>query len=108
MKQREVIVKNLEQIFFHPVHEIIMDNATAFRSATMREFLKKRNVSPYYRAAYRASVNGNVERHHRTIKSMAKKSNISPVEAVYWWINALSRYESSDNVLRVLPELCAS
>ena len=46
-----VIVKNLEQIFFEhdPVHEILMYNVTAFRSATMQGFLNKLNVSPYHR-----------------------------------------------------------
>ena len=65
-----IIVKNLEQILFErgPVHEMLMDNATAFKSKLLREFLNKCNVSPYYRAAYRASGNGIVERHHRTIK----------------------------------------
>ena len=81
-----VIVKNLEQIFFEhgPVHGILMDNSTVFRSATKQELLNKWNVSPYCRAAYRTSGNGIVERHHRTIKSMAEKAYISPVEAVYW------------------------
>ena len=82
-----IIVKNLEQIFFErgPVHEILMDNDTAFKSKLMREFLNKWNATPYYRAAYRASGNGIVERHYRTTKSMAEKANINPAEAVYWY-----------------------
>ena len=53
-----VIVKNLEQIFFEhgPAHKILMDNAPTFKSALMREFLNKWNVSPYYRAAYGADI----------------------------------------------------
>ena len=79
------LVPRRSEIFFEhvPVQEILMDNATALKSKLMQEFLDKWNVSPYFRAAYRASGNGIFERHHRTIKSMTEKANISPAEAVY-------------------------
>ena len=38
-----------------------------------------------FRAAYRPSGNGIVERHHRTIKAIAERGKISPLEAVYWY-----------------------
>ena len=82
-----VIIKNLHQIFCErgPVDELLMDNATAFRSQSMSEFLSKWGVRPCFRAAYRPSGNGIVERCHRTIKTMAERARISPVEAVYWY-----------------------
>ena len=83
----EVIVKNLQQIFYEhgPVKEILMDNATAFRSAAMTQFMERWRVTPWFRTAYRASGNGVVERHHRTIKRIAERAEISPIEAVYWY-----------------------
>lgn len=38
-----------------------------------------------FRAAYRPQGNGIVERHHRTVKSIAERGGISPIEAVYWY-----------------------
>ena len=51
----------------------------------MRELLEKWNVRRLYRAAYRPQGNGIVERHHRTIKRVAERSGISPIEAVFWY-----------------------
>ena len=81
------ICKELEQIFCErgPADEVLMDNATAFRSVEMSEFLRRWNTSPYYRAAYRASGNGIVERNHRTIKAIAERGRVSPMEAVFWY-----------------------
>ena len=62
-----------------------MDNATSFRAEEMRKMLEHWNVVPYYRAAWRPSGNGIVERHHRTIKAMAERMRSSPIEAVYWY-----------------------
>ena len=83
----EVVISNLEQIFYErgPPKEILMDNATAFRSAKMREFLASWGVDPCYRAAYRASGNGIIERHHRTIKAKAERGEMDPIQAVYWY-----------------------
>ena len=81
------IIQQLEEVFFErgPVDEILMDNATAFRSEEMSNFLAKWNTRPYFRAAYRPSGNGIVERHHRTIKASAEKGNVNPIEAVFWY-----------------------
>ena len=83
----ECILTILEGVFFErgPVDEILMDNATAFRSHIFQDFLSKWNVHPFYRAAYRASGNGIVERHHRTVKAIAEKGKLDPIEAVFWY-----------------------
>ena len=83
----EAVVKSLEQIFFEhgPVNEILMDNATAFRSQVMKKFMERWNVGAWFRAAYRAAGNGIIERHHRTVKRMAERAGISPIEAVFWY-----------------------
>lgn len=83
----DCVVALLNEIFFErgPAEEILVDNATVFRSETMKEFLEGWKVQPYFRAAYRPSGNGIVERHHRTIKAIAERGRISPLEAVFWY-----------------------
>lgn len=83
----DIISSVLEEIFLErgPVEEILMDNATAFRSAIFTDFLAKWNINSFYRAAYRASGNGIVERNHRTIKAIAERGRLNPVEAVFWY-----------------------
>ena len=94
----ECIVSKLEEIFYErgPVEEILMDNSASFRSEEMRTFLGRWGVSPCYRAAYRPSGNGIVERHHRTIKVSAERGDISPIEAVFWY-NMSPRNGQNDN-----------
>ena len=62
-----------------------MDNGPAFKSEAFKEVCDKWGVRQFFRAAYRPSGNGVVERHHRTIKAAAERSCISPVEAVFWY-----------------------
>ena len=83
----EEIARLLNEIFLErgPVEEVLMDNGTAFRSRVMKEMLDKWNVGRYFRAAYRPSGNGIVERHHRTIKALAERGQITPMEAVFWY-----------------------
>ena len=83
----EDIARTLNEIFLErgPVEEVLMDNGTAFRSRVMKEMLDKWNISRYFRAAYRPSGNGIVERHHRTIKALAERGQITPMEAVFWY-----------------------
>ena len=83
----EVVVKVLDTVFFEhgPVDELLMDNSTVFRSQKLRDLLDKWGVRRCFRAAYRPSGNGIVERHHRTIKAMAERGGISPIEAVFWY-----------------------
>ena len=46
---------------------------------------RRRGVRIRYRAAYRASGNGVVERHHRTVKRMAARGGISVLEAAFYY-----------------------
>ena len=67
------------------MEELLMDNATVFRSELLKRALDNWSVRWFFRAAYRPSGNGIVERHHRTIKAMAERGSISPMEAVFWY-----------------------
>ena len=68
-----------------PVDELLLDNSTAFRSQCLGDMLSRWNIVRVFRAAYRPEGNGIVERHHRTIKAIAERGGISPIEAVYWY-----------------------
>lgn len=83
----EIIAGVLNELFLErgPVEEVLMDNGTAFRSQTLKNMLDRWNVSRFFRAAYRPSGNGIVERHHRTIKAMAERAQVTPMEAVFWY-----------------------
>ena len=74
------IASILNEIFLErgPVEELLMDNATVFRSQLLKTALDNWSVRRFFRAAYRPSGNGIVERHHRTIKAMAERGSISP------------------------------
>ena len=88
----------LNEIFLErgPVEELLMDNAKVFRSERLKTALDKLSVRRFFRAAYRPSGNGIVERHHRAIKAMAKRGSISPMEAVFW-CNMLPRTGQAEN-----------
>ena len=83
----DAITEILEEIFLErgPVKEVLMDNGRAFHSEQMARLLGRWNIRALYRAAYRPSGNGIVERHHRTVKTIAERGKISPREAVYWY-----------------------
>jgi ribonuclease HI len=83
----ETITAILEQLFLErgPPHELLMDNAQAFHSGLMKEMLQKWGVKSLYRAAYKPSGNGIVERNHRTIKAIAERAGISPEVAVSYY-----------------------
>ncbi|KAG1683689.1 putative uncharacterized transposon-derived protein F52C9.6 [Nymphon striatum] len=83
----DIIVPILDEIFFErgPVDELLMDNARVFHSRVMREMMDKWGIKGFFRTAYRATGNGIIERHHRTIKAMAERGRISPAEAVFWY-----------------------
>lgn len=83
----ECIVAMLEEVFLErgPVEEVLMDNATVFRSESFRELLDRWKIQPFFRNAYRADGNGIVERHHRTVKAMAERGGIRPQTAVFWY-----------------------
>ena len=80
-------LRHLRQVMLEhgPVAELLMDNATIFRSGAMEEFAKEWGIALRFRAAYVPSGNGIVERNHRTIKRIAARGGISPEEAVFWY-----------------------
>ncbi|XP_035827949.1 uncharacterized protein LOC118478447 [Aplysia californica] len=53
------------------------------------------NVRPFFRAAYRPGGNGIEERNHRTIKAIAERGNMSPVDAVFYY-NCSPRYRQEE------------
>ena len=83
----EVVAGVINEIFLErgAVEEVLMDNATIFHSQVFLEMLDRWKVAALFRAAYRPGGNGIVERHHRTVKAMAERAGITPMEAVYWY-----------------------
>ena len=82
VEQMEAIRAELER---GPLVELLMDNSSIFRSSSMRQaLLDKWGVTPLYRAAYKPSGNGIVERNHQAIKRMAARSNSDPLDMVFW------------------------
>jgi len=94
------VIDELRQVFHErgPVGEVLLDNATAFRSEQFVGFLRDWNVNAMFRAAYRPSGNGIVERNHRTIKAMAERGDISPLEAVYYYNCSPRREQHEDSI----------
>jgi len=89
------IVAQFRQVVIErgPFEELLLDNSTAFRSATVRQFADDWCISLRFRAAYAPSGNGIVERNHRTIKRIAARGKISPEEATFWY-NVTPRKET--------------
>ena len=83
----EEISRVLHEIFLErgPVDEVLMDNGAAFRSQALKDMLDKWKVRRYFSAAYRPIGNGIVGRHHQTIKAMAERGQVTPMEAVFWY-----------------------
>ncbi|XP_029642717.1 uncharacterized protein LOC115217217 [Octopus sinensis] len=81
------IAQILNGIFLErgPVEELLMDNWVAFRLEALRDMLDRWKVRRLFRAVYRPSDNGIVERHHRTVKVIAECGHISPLEAIFWY-----------------------
>ena len=81
------IADHLEEIFRErgPPDELLLDNSTTFRSRHIGELCDAWNVRRRYRAAYRPSGNGIVERHHRTVKARAARAGKDPLEVVFWY-----------------------
>lgn len=94
------IVAHLQQVVIErgPFAELLLDNSTAFRSATVGQFAKEWCISLRFRAAYAPSGNGIVERNHRTIKRIAARGKISPEEATFWY-NVTPRADGSRNTV---------
>ena len=89
------IIAQLQNVMLErgPCVELLLDNATAFRSEEFCEFADRWKITLRYRAAHVPSGNGIVERNHRTIKRMVARGGIPPEEAVYWY-NVTPRKET--------------
>ena len=70
-----------------------MDNSATFHSSLLKELFDSWKINTYFRVAQRASGNGIIERNHRTIKTIAERSDISPQEAVFWYNLAPRSYD---------------
>ena len=68
-----------------PPKELLLDNSPTFKSDRLVRACGEWKVRVIYRAAYRPSGNGIVERSHRTIKRIAARTGKSPLTAVYWY-----------------------
>lgn len=81
------VVSNFETVFleFGPPEELLLDNSATFKSELLVAMCQRWGVQIRYRAAYRASGNGVVERHHRTIKRMAARAGMSVLEAAFYY-----------------------
>ena len=97
-EQAEQIVSELAQVFYErgPVAQVLMDNGASFRSKAFAQFLEEWNVQPFFRAAYRPGGNGIVERNHRTIKTIAERGGMSPLDAVFYY-NRSPRYRQEES-----------
>jgi len=93
----EEIAAHLEQIFSEhgPPREILFDNGASFRSQKVAAVLRKWEVDPIYRCAYRPCGNAIVERNHRTIKRMAARSEGS-IQDMIWHYNASPREDTDE------------
>lgn len=65
--------------------ELLLDNSPTFKSDRLVNACEEWGVRVIFRAAYRPSGNGIVERHHRTIKRMAARTGETPLCAVHWY-----------------------
>ena len=81
------VTKKMEEIFRErsAPDELLLDNGGCFRSAEFRGLCERWGVRTLFRCAHRASGNGIVERHHRTIKRMAERSKQPPEKMVFWY-----------------------
>jgi ribonuclease HI len=93
----DILAQKLENVFQErgPPKELLVDNGKSFRSKCFLDMCDKWGVHVHFRAAYRPQGNGIIERHHRTIKSMAARSN-ADVRDIVFWINFCPR-NSSDH-----------
>ena len=81
------VVSNFETVFleFGPPEELLLDNSATFKSELLVAMCQRWGVRIRYRAAYRASGNGIVERHHRTVKRTAARTGMTVLEAVFYY-----------------------
>ena len=77
----------LNEVFLErgPVNEVFMDNSATFHSSLLKEMFDCWKIGTYFGATYIASGNGIIERNHRTIKTIAERSDITPQEGPFWY-----------------------
>ena len=78
---------NLQQIFSEmgPPERLLTDNGPAFLSAKVKMLLIEWKVNHELSCAYRPKGNGKIERSHRTIKTIASRTNCNIAEAIFWY-----------------------
>ena len=83
----ESVAKALEQVFHErgAPKQLLSDNGPCYQSQKMKDLLRKWGVEHVFSCAYRASGNGIIERHHRTIKRMMARSGGGVQEMLYWY-----------------------
>ena len=79
-----------------PCEELLLDNSTVFRSATVAQFAEDWGIALRFEAAYASGSNGIVERNHQTIKRIAERGGITPEEAKFWY-NVTPRKETEES-----------
>lgn len=57
---------------------MFMDNGAAFWSQALKDMLDRWNVKCFFRAAYRGSGNGMVEKSHTTIIAIVEMAQVKP------------------------------
>jgi transposase InsO family protein len=82
------VVREFEQVFseFSPPRSVMSDNGSVFRSREFQTFLKDWDVKQILSCSYRPEGNSVVERVHRTIKRIVKRSG-KPVSQAVFWLN---------------------
>lgn len=83
----EHVTRAIEEVFAErgPPSELLLDNSRTFRSDGLQLLCQRWGVKIKFRCVNRPSGNGIIERNHRTIKRMAKRSGGSIPEMVYWY-----------------------
>lgn len=81
------VISQFDHIFLErgPPNELLLDNASVFRSEQFQTFIASWKVKLIYRCAHRPSGNGIVERNHRSIKRMAARSKKSVLQMVRYY-----------------------
>ena len=81
------ILHVLQEIFylFGPPTEMLSDNAKAFKSTQVEEFVQKWKIRWNYVSVENHRGNGIVERWHRTIKVMMRRCNYTAEQACFYY-----------------------
>ena len=74
-------------IFNGHLKEVMSYNAAVFSSRNFKALLTNWDVTQIFACAYRPQRNGVAERAHRTVKRVAKRSDRTIKEEVFWITN---------------------